>query len=57
MSLQRSIRAALAVAARLTPVSNGVVTLTFRRHIAPTRALRTGTYSKTLTYTLSTTTP
>ena len=33
------------------------VTMTSRSTIEPTDALRTGTYSKTLTFTLSTTTP
>jgi hypothetical protein len=39
------------------PVSNDPVTITFRQHIGATQPLRTGTYSKTLTFTLSTTTP
>jgi hypothetical protein len=39
------------------PISNDVVTLEFSQLVKPTDALRTGTYSKTLTYTLSTTTP
>jgi enterochelin esterase-like enzyme len=39
------------------PVSNDAVTLQFSQHIGSTDALRTGTYSKTLTFTLSTTTP
>ena len=39
------------------PVSNDPVTITFKQHIGATDALRTGTYSKTLTFTLSTTTP
>jgi hypothetical protein len=39
------------------PVSNDTVTLTFRQTIGANDALRTGTYSKTLTFTLSTTTP
>ena len=39
------------------PVSNDVATIGFRQHIAATQALRTGTYSKTLTFTLSTATP
>ena len=33
------------------------MTLGFKQSIAATDALRTGAYSKTLTYTLSTTTP
>jgi hypothetical protein len=39
------------------PVSNDVVTIAFRQHIGPSQALRTGAYSKSLTFTLSTTTP
>jgi hypothetical protein len=39
------------------PVSNDPVTIGFRQQIAANDALRTGTYSKTLTFTLSTTTP
>jgi hypothetical protein len=39
------------------PVSNDTVTLGFRQAIGSNEPLRTGTYSKTLTFTLSTTTP
>ena len=39
------------------PVSNDAVTLGFRQVIGENEALRTGTYSKTLTFTLSTTNP
>jgi hypothetical protein len=39
------------------PVSNDSVTLSFKQPIAATDALRTGAYSKSLTFTLSTTTP
>ena len=39
------------------PVSNDAVTLGFRQHVDAGDALRTGTYAKTLTFTLSTTTP
>jgi hypothetical protein len=39
------------------PISNDTVTLGFRQAIGATDALRTGPYSKTLTFTLSTTTP
>ena len=39
------------------PVSNEDTTVTFKQHIGANDALRTGTYSKTLTFTLSTTTP
>ncbi|HET6548033.1 MAG TPA: M14 family metallopeptidase [Solirubrobacter sp.] len=39
------------------PVSNDPVTITFTQHIGADDALRTGSYSKTLTFTLSTTSP
>jgi aminopeptidase N len=39
------------------PVSNEPVTIDLKQSIAATDALRTGTYSKTLVFTLSTTTP
>ncbi len=39
------------------PVSNDPVTISFKQHIGATDALRTGIYSKTLTFTLSTTNP
>jgi hypothetical protein len=39
------------------PTSNEPVTIDFKQHIGATDALRTGAYSKTLTFTLSTTTP
>jgi hypothetical protein len=39
------------------PVSNDPVTLAFKQPIAATDPLRTGTYGKTLTFTLSTTQP
>jgi type 1 glutamine amidotransferase len=39
------------------PTSNEAATITFKQPIGANDALRTGTYSKTLTFTLSTTTP
>ena len=39
------------------PASNDVVSVAFQQSIAANEALRTGTYSKTLTFTLSTTQP
>jgi hypothetical protein len=39
------------------PVANDPVTLQFQQHIGANDALRTGTYSKTLVFTLSTTSP
>ncbi|WP_053225767.1 CocE/NonD family hydrolase [Solirubrobacter soli] len=44
-------------AAWTAPVSNDVVTVGFKQHVGATDALRTGTYAKTLTFTLSTTSP
>jgi hypothetical protein len=39
------------------PISNDPVTIAFKQHVGANDALRTGTYSKTLTLTLSTTNP
>ena len=39
------------------PVSNDSVSIAFRQEIGAGQALRTGAYGKTLTFTLSTTTP
>jgi hypothetical protein len=39
------------------PTSNEAVTIGFKQHIGAGDALRTGTYNKSLTFTLSTTTP
>ena len=39
------------------PISNDAVSLEFQQSVAANDALRTGTYAKTLTYTLSTTAP
>ena len=39
------------------PVSNDAVAITFSQHVNATDALRTGAYSQTLTFTLSTTNP
>ncbi len=39
------------------PVSNDAVAISFSQAVGANEALRTGTYSKTLTFTLSTTTP
>ena len=39
------------------PISNDTATITFLQSIAATDALRSGSYSKTLTFTLSTTAP
>jgi hypothetical protein len=39
------------------PAANDAVTIGFSQHVGATDALRTGAYSQTLTFTLSTTTP
>ena len=39
------------------PISNDKVAVSFKQPIAATDPLRTGTYAKTLTFTLSTTNP
>ena len=39
------------------PTSNDAVTINFKQSIGANEPLRTGAYSKTLTFTLSTTTP
>jgi hypothetical protein len=49
--------APLALLAYAGPVSNDAVTVSFNQHIGAGDALRTGTYDKTLTFTLSTTNP
>jgi hypothetical protein len=56
-SLPSPLEVLFSKAAWTAPVSNDVVTVTFKQHIGSTDALRTGAYSKTLTYTLSTTSP
>ena len=40
-----------------TQYANGPVAITFRQRIEATDPLRTGSYTKTLTFTLSTTNP
>jgi hypothetical protein len=47
----------LALSAYAGPTSNAAVTIGFRQHIAANQVLRTGAYTKTLTFTLTTTTP
>jgi hypothetical protein len=56
-ALPEPLQVSLSKAAWTAPVSNDPVTITFKQLIKPTDALRTGMYSKTLTFTLSTTTP
>ena len=47
----------LALAAWNTPITNRSSQLGFKQSIGATEGLRTGSYSKTLTFTLSTTNP
>jgi hypothetical protein len=56
-SLPEALRVEFSKASWSAPVSNDPVTITFKQLVKATDALRTGTYSRTLTFTLSTTTP
>ncbi|MDA0159779.1 amidase family protein [Solirubrobacter ginsenosidimutans] len=56
-SLPSPLTVAFSKSSWSAPVSNDPVTITFGQHVGATDALRTGAYSKTLTFTLSTTTP
>jgi hypothetical protein len=56
-TLPRPLQVSFSTAAWTGPVSNDAVTIDFKQSIGASDALRTGTYSKTLTFTLSTTTP
>jgi hypothetical protein len=56
-SLPSPLAVSFSKASWTAPVSNDPVTIGFTQHIDSTDALRTGAYSKTLTFTLSTTTP
>jgi hypothetical protein len=56
-SLAEPLRVELSQASWTAPVSNATVDLAFKQLIKRTDPLRTGSYAKTLTFTLSTTTP
>jgi alpha-L-rhamnosidase len=56
-SLPSPLEVTFSKASWTAPVSNDPVTIAFKQHINSGDALRTGTYAKTLTFTLSTTTP
>jgi amidase len=56
-SLPSPLEVSFSKATWIAPVSNDPVTIAFKQHIGATDPLRTGAYSKTLTFTLSTTTP
>jgi hypothetical protein len=56
-TLSEPLQVTFSKATWTAPVSSDPVTITFRQHIGVTQPLRSGTYSKTLTFTLSTTNP
>ncbi len=56
-SLPEPLQVGVTPASWSVPVSNALVAIAFTQHIGATDALRTGTYSRTLTFTLSTTSP
>ncbi|WP_170179117.1 M20/M25/M40 family metallo-hydrolase [Solirubrobacter pauli] len=56
-SLPQPLQVAFSKSTWTGPVSNDDVTVTFKQSIGANDALRTGTYSKTVTFTLSTTNP
>ena len=56
-ALPSPLTVTLSKAAWTGPVSNDAVTIGFAQHVDAADALRTGTYSKQLTFTLSTTSP
>jgi alpha-L-rhamnosidase len=56
-SLPQPLQVSLSKASWTGPVSNDPVTIAFTQHIGAHDALRTGSYARTLTFTLSTTDP
>ncbi len=56
-SLPDALQVSMSPASWTGPVSNAAVAIAFSQHIGANDALRTGSYSTTLTFTLSTTTP
>jgi hypothetical protein len=56
-TLPQPLRVEITPAAWTGPVANAAVAILFRQAIGATDALRTGPYTRTLTFTLSTTTP
>ena len=56
-SLPEPLQVPLSKTSWSAPVSNDPVTVGFTQHVAASDALRTGSYSQTLTFTLSTTQP
>jgi hypothetical protein len=56
-TLPEALKVTIAPSSWSAPVSNAAVAIGFSQHIGASDALRTGTYSRTLTFTLSTTNP
>ena len=56
-ALPEPLQVSFSQAAWTAPVSNEAVTVSFKQPIKANDALRTGAYTKTLTFTLSTTSP
>jgi hypothetical protein len=56
-TLPEALQVSLSKSSWTAPVSHDSVGITFKQHINANDALRTGSYSKTLTFTLSTTNP
>jgi beta-glucosidase len=56
-SLREPLQVTLSKSSWTAPVSHDPVTIGFSQHIGTRDALRTGTYSRSLTFTLATTTP
>ena len=56
-SLTDPLQVSLSKSSWTAPVSNDPVTIGFTQHIGASEAVRTGSYSQTLTFTLSTTQP
>jgi hypothetical protein len=56
-TLPSALEVAFSKASWTGPVSSDRVTVGFTQHIGANDALRTGSYSATVTFTLSTTTP
>ena len=56
-SLASPLQVSLSKSTWCAPVSHDPVTIGFTQHIGANDALRTGAYSGTVTFTLSTTTP
>jgi hypothetical protein len=56
-TLPEPLRVDIAPNAWSAPVSNATVTIGFKQLVTAADPLRSGTYSKTLTFTLSTTNP